>query len=98
MGFDYVQAIVSLPTPKRREAPGNTRGLSISLLVGGHAVTPESEGRKGLCNFMDLDGVVRCFDLHARFQPDPGRIHFRRVATGGEGRLRIAYIGRKLGA
>lgn len=42
-------------------------------------VTPESQSRKRLCEFEDLDGVVRCFDLHGRFTPGHGRVHFRLV-------------------
>jgi hypothetical protein len=60
----------------------------------GSLVTPESEQRKRLCHFRDLDGVERCFDLHARFSPEPGRIHFRLDRAAGE--LVVAHIGRKL--
>lgn len=59
-------------------------------------VTPEGEQRKQLCHFEDLDGVVRLFDLHARFAPEPGRLHLRLVRE--EGTARVAYIGRKRGA
>jgi hypothetical protein len=59
-------------------------------------VTPEGEKRKQLCYFEDLDGVVRLFDLHARFAPEPGRLHLRLVRE--KGTARVAYIGRKLGA
>ncbi|MGW1881569.1 hypothetical protein [Streptomyces sp. NPDC001970] len=62
----------------------------------GAKVTPEHEQRKRLCIFRDLDGVERCFDLHGRFTPGAGRLHFRAVRE--EGTLRIAYIGRKLGS
>lgn len=58
-------------------------------------VTPDSKGRKSLCNFTDLDGVTRTFDMHARFTPGPGRLHFR--LSPKNGKLTVAYIGRKLG-
>ncbi len=59
-------------------------------------VTPEAEQRKRLyCNFEDLDGIVRTFDLHSRFRPGQGRIHFRLVPE--QGKATIAYIGLKLG-
>ncbi|MCD2463538.1 hypothetical protein MBT42_08200 [Streptomyces sp. MBT42] len=61
----------------------------------GAKVTPEAQQRKRLCDFTDLDGKVRCFDLHGRFTPGPGRLHFRLVRE--EGALRVAYIGRKRG-
>ncbi len=55
-------------------------------------VTPEGGERKLLCMFMDLDGEERCFDLHARFTPGPGRIHFRLDRQWAA----IAHVGRKL--
>lgn len=58
-------------------------------------VTPESMSRKSLCDFTDVDGVVRTFDMHARFTPGAGRLHFR--LNPEEGMLTVAYIGRKLG-
>lgn len=59
-------------------------------------ITPEDEQRKRLCQFDDLDGKSRCFDLHARYTPGPGRIHFRLAATADGPRLVIAHIGPKL--
>lgn len=59
-------------------------------------ITPESDSRKRLCRFEDFDGVVRVFDLHGRFTPGAGRVHFRLVPEEGKGI--IAYIGLKLGA
>jgi len=61
----------------------------------GSLVTPEHEGRKRLCEFTDLDGHVRVFDLHARYTPGPGRIHFRLNPADGTGI--VAHVGRKLG-
>lgn len=60
-------------------------------------VTPESESsnNEGRSGFEDLDGRPRLFDLHARFTPGPGRIHMRLITEAGK--VRIAYIGRKLG-
>ncbi|NHD19020.1 MULTISPECIES: hypothetical protein [unclassified Actinopolyspora] len=57
-------------------------------------VTPESATRKSLCEFRDTDGALRTFDMHARFTPGAGRLHFRLVP--GEGVLTVAYIGKKL--
>ncbi|MFC8664141.1 hypothetical protein [Streptomyces sp. NPDC057199] len=58
-------------------------------------VVPESDTRinLGLCTFTDLDGTRQVFSLHVRFPPKPGRIHFRLI--GGQGRIRVGYIGRK---
>lgn len=57
-------------------------------------VTGEHQKRKLLCNFTDLDGVVRCFDQHARFTPYAGRLHFR--VDSASRRLIVAHIGMKL--
>jgi hypothetical protein len=59
-------------------------------------VTPEHEQRQLLCRFHDVDGIERVFDLHARFTPGPGRLYFRLIRE--DATVRIAYIGRKLGA
>lgn len=58
-------------------------------------VTPESTTRKSLCRFEDFDGAIRTFDMHARFTPGHGRLHFRLVPEAQQ--FRIAHIGRKLG-
>jgi hypothetical protein len=59
-------------------------------------VTPEAEQRKRLyCEFVDLDGIERFFDLHSRFRPGQGRIHFRLAPE--KRKAIIAYIGLKLG-
>lgn len=57
-------------------------------------VTPEGEQRKRLCEFVDDDGITRCYDLHARYTPGAGRIHFRLVPEVRA--LEIGYIGPKL--
>ena len=58
-------------------------------------VVPESDTRinLGLCDFTDLDGTKRLFSLHVRYNPRPGRIHFRLVTE--EGKIRVGYVGRK---
>lgn len=58
-------------------------------------VTGEYEMRRKHCEFPDLDGVVRVFELHARFTPGAGRLHFRLVSA--DRTARVAYIGRKIG-
>lgn len=60
-------------------------------------VTADSESRKHFSEFTDTDGIVRSFHMHARFTPGAGRIHFRCLPSGDNGRLRVAYIGGKLG-
>lgn len=56
--------------------------------------TPESATRRNLCWCVDLDGEKRLFELHSRFTPGKGRLHFRLVPESSE--ARIAYIGPKL--
>ncbi|MFB9178278.1 hypothetical protein ACFFX1_09090 [Dactylosporangium sucinum] len=58
-------------------------------------VTSESQTRLKLCTFDDDEGVARIYDMHARFTPGAGRVHFR--MDRGNGRLTIGYIGEKLG-
>lgn len=57
-------------------------------------VSPEGETRKRVCRFTDLDGETRTFDLHARFTPGAGRIHFRLVPE--DRTIRLAHIGSKI--
>lgn len=59
-------------------------------------VTPESQSRQALCEFADEEGVMRSYELHARFTPGAGRIHFRLLHA--ERLIEVAYIGQKLGA
>jgi hypothetical protein len=59
-------------------------------------VTPEGARRQKLCEFSDFDGTVRCFDLHARYTPEPGRIHMRLNQATIAPYVTIAYIGHKL--
>jgi hypothetical protein len=59
-------------------------------------VTPEGETRKRQCRFYDDNGVSRCFDLHARFTPGAGRIHFCLMREEDERRLWVGHIGPKL--
>lgn len=58
-------------------------------------VTSESESRKRLCAFTDLDGADRIFDWHGRFTPGAGRVYFRLVPQKRQ--ATVAYIGLKLG-
>lgn len=58
-------------------------------------VTPEHEQRKRLCWFDDpVAGRALLFDVHARFTPGAGRLHFRWDATKRE--VIIGYVGQKL--
>ncbi|MFI9173064.1 hypothetical protein [Streptomyces lincolnensis] len=57
-------------------------------------VTPESQTRREVCRFTDLDGERRLFELHARFTPGMGRIYFRLVPE--ERTIRLAHIGSKI--
>lgn len=66
-----------------------------SVPVWRSKITVEGEQRKLLCRFTDLDGQVRVFDLHGRFTPGAGRVHFRLVPE--EGKARVAHVGLKLG-
>jgi hypothetical protein len=58
-------------------------------------ITPEHEQRRKYCEFADLDGEVRVFDMHARFTPRHGRLHFRLLREDQS--ATVAYIGSKLG-
>ena len=60
-------------------------------------VTIESDSRvrDGEVDFTDLDGCVRAFQLHSRFTPGAGRLHFRLIPE--RQRARVAHIGGKLG-
>jgi hypothetical protein len=58
-------------------------------------VTHEHSGRQRLCMFIDQNGNEECYDLHARFTPGAGRLHFRLDATVRK--AKVAYIGLKIG-
>ena len=58
-------------------------------------VTPESQSRQELCEFADCAGRTHNYELHARFTPGAGRIHFRLLHA--ERKIEVAYIGKKLG-
>ncbi|MGY4710951.1 hypothetical protein ACXDF8_15545 [Mycolicibacterium sp. CBM1] len=58
-------------------------------------VTPEYAGREKFCRFLDDSGNVNIYEMHARFTPGAGRIHFRLLYQ--EGMIEIAHIGKKLG-
>ncbi|MET4072333.1 hypothetical protein ABID58_007162 [Bradyrhizobium sp. S3.2.6] len=57
-------------------------------------VTPEHEQRRSQFNFEDADGETRCFDLHARYTPGAGRVHF--WCDRSDGTAAIGYIGEKV--
>lgn len=57
-------------------------------------ITPEYESREKFCYFPDDAGSVHLYELHARFTPGAGRIHFRLLHQ--ERKIEIAYIGAKL--
>jgi hypothetical protein len=56
-------------------------------------VTPESETRRKKCFFVE-NGESRLFELHARYTPGAGRIHFR--IDRPSMRIVVAYVGWKL--
>jgi hypothetical protein len=57
-------------------------------------VTPEHENRRRLCVFEDGRGQSYVYDLHARFTPGAGRLHFRLLTDPKA--AEIAHIGDKL--
>lgn len=59
------------------------------------AVSAEAEQRKRLWMFKDLDGESRCFDMHARYTPGHGRIHFRIAVIDRAGVFIVANVGQK---
>jgi len=59
-------------------------------------VTGEYDQRRRLCEFRDLDGEVRVFDLHSRFTPGAGRLYFR--LAGDRNHAVVAHAGRKIDA
>lgn len=58
-------------------------------------VSPESLTRKHLCLFLDDDGVMQDYEMHARYTPTAGRIHFRLIEEPSP-RIEIGHIGLKL--
>lgn len=61
-------------------------------------VRPESKTRKrkGLCDFNDATGTLRCFSDHLAFTPGAGRIHFILEADPVRHAL-IGHVGKKNG-
>ncbi|MEW9679857.1 hypothetical protein [Pseudomonas sp. TE50-2] len=57
-------------------------------------VTPEYEQRRSLCYFDSASSGEQLFDLHARYTPGAGRIHFWCNTTNRT--IEIAHIGEKL--
>lgn len=62
----------------------------------GPHITGESATRKHLCTFSVGDGKDRCFDLHARYTPGAGRIHFSPNGPDVAPHATVAYIGPKI--
>lgn len=57
-------------------------------------LTPEHEGRRQKFNFPDVDGKIRCFDMHVRYTPGAGRIHM--WFDRSDGTASIGHIGEKV--
>ncbi|WP_440063230.1 hypothetical protein ACTAB2_13115 [Pseudomonas syringae] len=57
-------------------------------------VTPEHIRRRALCYFNDANGERCLYDLHARYTPGAGRIHF--LCDTAQQLIEIAHIGQKL--
>lgn len=57
-------------------------------------VTQEGETRSRLFKFKDLAGVDRVFDVHSRYTPGAGRIHF--WCDRSDGTATIAHVGEKV--
>lgn len=57
-------------------------------------VTGEGDTRKRLAMFSDSNGIEHCYDLHARFTPGAGRVHFRLLRDAQQ--IEIAHVGEKL--
>jgi hypothetical protein len=91
---DWVQSVVEVLL-KLEQAVAEWKPSEVASPNWRTKITGDSETRKGLCEFLDTDGVIHIFELHARFTPGPGRLHFRLVPD--DGTARIAYIGRKRG-
>ncbi|HDS1134067.1 hypothetical protein N5D13_10375 [Stenotrophomonas maltophilia] len=67
----------------------------VAYPVWGSKVTNESETRRADCQFSDDNGDNRVYEIHARYTPGAGRIHFRLIE---EFRMvEVAYIGLKIG-
>lgn len=71
------------------------RAGDVSYPVWNGKITNESDSRRALCDFTNEEGTSFNYQLHARYTPGAGRIHFRTVdETKG---CEIAYIGWKIG-
>lgn len=60
----------------------------------GTKITSESATRRPKCNFTDAMGVEHSYEVHARYTPGAGRIHFRVVDDSRT--AEVAYIGVKI--
>jgi hypothetical protein len=56
--------------------------------------TPEHQNRRDMFNFADIDGQIRCFDLHVRYTPGAGRVHMWCDRTSST--VSIGYVGLKV--
>ncbi len=57
-------------------------------------VSQEGETRSRLCRWKDLEGVERDFDLHSRYTPGAGRVHF--WCDRRDGTATIGHVGEKI--
>lgn len=90
---DWVQP-VAIQLAKLEDAIAEWQASVASLPAWRTKITGEFEARqRDFCEFVDLDGTLQVFELHARMTPGPGRLHFRLVPE--DRTARVAYIGRK---
>jgi len=57
-------------------------------------ITPEGETRRKKFKFLDLSGDERYFDMHSRYTPGAGRVHF--WLDRAQRQAQIAHIGEKV--
>ncbi len=90
-GFSQVfNRLVSINGSAQQWAAGH-----VSYPVWESKITNESETRKAECKFTDDEGEKRTYEVHARYTPGAGRIHFR--LDEDRRLIEVAYIGLKLG-
>lgn len=56
--------------------------------------TPEHETRRKKFKFDDLSGTERSFDMHSRYTPGAGRVHFWLDRANGQ--AQVAHVGEKV--
>jgi hypothetical protein len=91
-GFAFAQVYDRLLSLEAAISDWNSSGSSAPVWKS--KVTPESETRRKLCEFVDDAGVSHCYEMHARYTPGAGRIHFRVI--DGRRLIEVAYVGEKL--